>query len=68
MLKGGRRLETLRDARKLFLERFTNLTHHAAVAHAGELLLKAAATGRWPDIVAATDQIELVLVRARLMQ
>ena len=68
MLKNGERLETLSDVRSLFLERFATVTHNAALAYAGELLLKAAETGKRTDIVAATDQIELVLRRERLMQ
>jgi hypothetical protein len=68
MLKNGERLETLSDVRSLFLERFATVTHNAALAYAGELLLKAAETGKRADIVAATDQIERVLRRERLMQ
>jgi hypothetical protein len=68
MLKNGERLETLSDVRSLFLERFATVTHNAALAYAGELLLKAAETRKRTDIVAATDQIELVLRRERLME
>jgi hypothetical protein len=68
MLKNGERLETLSDVRSLFLERFATVTHSAALAYAGELLLTAAETGKRTDIVAATDQIELVLRRERVMQ
>jgi hypothetical protein len=68
MLKSGRRLVTLRDVRSLFIMRYSGVTHSAALTYAGELLLKAAATGRWPDIVAATDQIEVALMRERLLQ
>jgi hypothetical protein len=68
LLKDGRRLETLRDVRRLFLERFATVTHNAVIAYAGELLLKAAATGKWTDIAAATDQVERVLIQERLMQ
>jgi hypothetical protein len=68
MLKNGERLETLSDVRSLFLERFATVTHNAALAYAGELLLKAAETGKRTDLVTATDQIELVLRKERLMQ
>jgi hypothetical protein len=68
VLKNGDRLETLSDVRSLFLERFATVTHNSALAYAGELLLKAAETGKRSDITAATDQIELVLRRERVMQ
>jgi hypothetical protein len=68
LLKDGKRLETLRDVRRLFLERFATVTHNAVIAYAEELLLKAATTGKHTDIAAATDQVESVLMRERLMQ
>jgi hypothetical protein len=68
VLKNRERLETLSDVRSLFIERFATVTHNAALAYAGELLLKAAETGKRTDIAAATDQIELVLRRERVMQ
>jgi hypothetical protein len=68
MLKNGERLETLGDVRSLFLDRFASVTHSAVLDYAGELLLTAAATGERTDIVAATDQIELALMRERLLQ
>jgi hypothetical protein len=42
-------------------------THSAPIAHAGELLLKAAETGKGADIEAATDQIERVLRSNRII-
>jgi hypothetical protein len=68
VLKDGKSLETLSDVRGLFLDRFTNVTHSASLAHAAELLIKAAETGKRGDIAAATDQIELVLMNARMMR
>jgi hypothetical protein len=66
-LKSGKRLKTLSDVRALFLDRFANITHSPAIAHAGELLLVAAQTGELADIEAATDQIERALITQRLM-
>jgi hypothetical protein len=68
ILKNGERLETLSDVRSLFLERFATVTHNAALAYAGELLLKAAETGKRADIAAATDQVDLVLRRERVIK
>jgi hypothetical protein len=67
-LKGGKRLDTLSDVRRLFLDRFASVTHGEALEYAGELLLTAAATGEPTDIAAATDRIELVLRRERLIR
>ena len=39
-------------------DRFANITHNFSIAHAGELLLEAAETGKRTDIQAATEQIE----------
>jgi hypothetical protein len=44
-----------------------NITHSAPIAHAGELLLKAAETGKRADIEAATEQIERELRSNRMM-
>lgn len=66
VLKDGMRLETLSDVRALFLERFATVTHSAPLAYAGELLLKAAKTGKRADIEAATEQAERVLRSMRL--
>jgi hypothetical protein len=67
VLKDSTRLETLSDVRALFLDRFATVTHSAPLAYAGELLLKAAETGKRADIAAATDQIERVLRSTRLI-
>jgi hypothetical protein len=67
VLKGGARLETLSDVRALFLDRFSNIIQSAPIARAGELLLKAAETGKRADIAAATEQVELALRHNRLM-
>jgi hypothetical protein len=67
VLKDGTTLKTLSDVRSLFLDRFATVTHNAALAHAGELLLKAAKTGKRADIAAATEQIERVLRSTRLI-
>jgi hypothetical protein len=48
-------------------KRLANITHSAPIAHAGELLLKAAETGKRADIEAATEQIERVLRSNRMM-
>jgi hypothetical protein len=40
VLKDGARLETLSDARALFLDRFSSITHSDPIAYAGELLLR----------------------------
>jgi hypothetical protein len=66
LLANGMRLKTLFDVRSLFLDRFSNIKHSEAMAHAGELLLKAADTGELADIAAATDQTERVLRAMRL--
>jgi hypothetical protein len=66
-LKDGTVLKSLTDARALFLNRFSNITHSAPLAYAGELLLKAAETGKRADIEAATDQVELALRNKRQM-
>jgi hypothetical protein len=67
VLKDGTRLETLSDVRALFLDRFATVTHSAPLAYAGELLLKAAQTGKRADIEAATNQIDLALRNQRLI-
>lgn len=66
LLKDGERLKTLSDARNLLIERFSNITHSEPLARAGELLLKAAETGKRADIEAATEQLERLLRAARL--
>jgi hypothetical protein len=45
-----------------------HVTHSAPLAHAAELLLEATETGKRSDIAAATDQIEPVLMNARMMR
>jgi hypothetical protein len=67
VLNDSTRLETLSDVRDLILDRFTTVTHNAVLAHAGALLLKAAATGNRADIEAATDQTERALRSMRLI-
>lgn len=67
VLKDERRFLTLSDVRALFLERFSNITHSYPIASAGELLLKAAETGKRADTEAATEQIERVLTSNRFM-
>jgi hypothetical protein len=67
VLKDGKRLQALSDVRAVFLDRFANITHSAPIAHAGELLLKAAETGKRADVEAATEQIERVLRSNRMM-
>lgn len=66
-LSDGTQLKNLADARRLFLDRFASVTHSASLAHAGELLLKAAETGEKSDVEAATDQIERTLTSMRLI-
>lgn len=66
-LKDGTILTNLTEVRTLFLERFSNITHSYPLAAAGELLMKAAKTGKRADIEAATDQIELALRNMRQM-
>lgn len=67
LLDNGQRLLTLSDVRSFFIDRFASVTHSAPLAYAGELLLKAAETGKCADIEAATDQIEQTLMSFRLM-
>jgi hypothetical protein len=67
VLKDGARLEILSDVRALFLDRFSTITHSDPIAYAGELLLRAAETGKRADIEAATEQIERVLRSNRMM-
>jgi hypothetical protein len=50
--------------RAIFLNTFANIRHDQALAHAGELLLKAADTPQAGDIQAATTQIELCSARS----
>jgi hypothetical protein len=45
----------------------STITHSDPIAYAGELLLRAAETGKRADIEAATEQIERVLMHARIM-
>jgi hypothetical protein len=66
-LKDGTVIKTLSDTRSVILERFSTVTHSEALAHAGQLLLKAAETGKRADIEAAPDQIERVLRSRRLL-
>jgi hypothetical protein len=68
VLKDGARLETLSDVRALFLDRFSTITHSDPIAYAGELLLRAAETGKRADIEAATEQIERALMHVKMMR
>jgi hypothetical protein len=60
-LKDGTVIKTLNGARAVILKRFEGVIHSEALAHAGQLLLKAAETGDKADIEAATVQLERVL-------
>lgn len=60
-LKSGGELRTLHDVAEGFLRRFGNVRHDHAVAHAIELMMRAAETGTKADRMAATDQVALVL-------
>jgi hypothetical protein len=68
VLKDGNSLKTLSDACALFVERFSTITHSDPIAYAGELLLRAAETGKRADIEAATKQIERVLMSNRILR
>jgi hypothetical protein len=61
MLKSGARLVTLHDAPEVLLRHFGNVNHDAPIAHAIDLMIRAAKTGTREDRIAATEQIALVL-------
>jgi hypothetical protein len=65
-LKDGSKLVTLSDARECLLTHFSTTTKNDALAHAIELMMKAAETGTIPDRKAATDQVATVLAQRRL--
>ena len=48
-LKSGGELRTLHDVAEAFLRRFGNVRHDRAVAHAIELMMRAAETGTGED-------------------
>jgi hypothetical protein len=62
LLRDGRVLRTLRDARELFASgAFSGITHSPPLEHAIELLIRAAETGDEDDIAVATNQIAVAL-------
>lgn len=60
-LKDGSKLVTLSDARGCLLAYFSTTTKDEALAHAIELLLKAAEKGSFRNRKVATDQVATVL-------
>ena len=66
-LKGGERLVTLRDAGRCLSDRFGSVNRDAALEHAIELLMAAAATGELERRKTATDQVARVLRARRLI-
>jgi hypothetical protein len=60
-LKTGRRLVTLSDARACLIAHFDKVVRSAPIAHAIELLFRAAETNGLTDRRAATAQLEIVL-------
>jgi hypothetical protein len=61
VLNSGVRLKTVHDVAEAFLRRFGNVNQDEAIAHAIELMMRAAETGTRADRKAATDQVALVL-------
>ena len=61
ILKTGERLRTLHDVAEAFLRRFGNVNQNEVIAHAIELMMRAADMGTRADRKAATDQVAHVL-------
>ena len=64
-LKDGSKLITLADARTVLIKHSDAVIQDAALGRAILLLLEAAASGRFSDRKAATDQIAIVLARRK---
>ena len=68
VLTDGAKLVTLRDAANVLLDVFGTINAQSGVPdRAIRLLLIAAKTGKRADIVAATNQVEIVLRARRLV-
>ena len=66
-LSDGRTLATLRNAAECLIATFDGISHWPALEHARDLLMTAAETGERRDVLAATDQVMIVLSHRRLL-